>query len=199
MIYDNGRKNSIRDELKPILKIIISISRELKLIKSSLKKQGNEHSVKLRKLWTVCTVIDKVDKFNKTDTPRITTEVEGKEGGEMATRYEANEQFNLQDHLDSERKKEKIIEPSHAIERIGENVEEGAPGDKKGTEILTLLMNSKSIMMRTLLKYKNDFSLSRQKDQEYTLKAIQSVLNLDPFKEQIEILENDFNDPGANN
>ena len=163
MIFDNGRKNSIRDELKPIMKIIISISRELKLIKSSLKKQGNEHSVKLRKLWTVCNVIDRVENFNKTETPRTTTEVLVREGGEIATRDEAKEQFNLQEHLDSEREKE---EPLDSTERIGEKVDEGTPGDKKGTEILTLLMNSKSIMMRTLSKYKNDFSLLRQKDQE---------------------------------
>ena len=61
MIYDNGKKNSIRDELKKITNIITNISRELKMMKSSLKKQGNEHSIKLRKLGIMNILLDKLE------------------------------------------------------------------------------------------------------------------------------------------
>jgi hypothetical protein len=83
--------------LKKITNIITNISRELKMMKSSLKKQGNEHAVKLRKLWTVYNVMDRVESSNRNFTTITSTGAEVETQEAKDTRSEPKKQVNLQD------------------------------------------------------------------------------------------------------
>ena len=72
MIFDNGRKNSIRDELKYLSSMTLLVFKELIQIKSTIKRYGNEHSVKLRKLGVMSNLLDKVETNTKWTTSPVT-------------------------------------------------------------------------------------------------------------------------------